>query len=341
MNTKYKNILFSGLIASVILVTTSCNLSEQEPYSGAATISASSAAVTISADDFQKIPGVEKDETYTYTVSLSEPQISDVKIQVWQSGGTATEGEDFDLGEHTLTIPAYETSTTGTITTYADDEVEDAETLQITIGDETTANVIFTPQVYDFVLDNYVSDALDISLMWETDLEWGGTYSSCDYIDWDFYVADAAGFDINDPWVNTYAFWEAESSDCPETMSLVLGDWEVGEYVVWGALWSNQYYYGWDEKPVPITSTFTRAGAFKQTLAQDNADAMLSTQPGAAEDTDFNVMIATVTITDLGFVVKSPDGDEIVSGKIVNGKMRTARPAGSGLNKTEGPVINR
>jgi hypothetical protein len=186
MTTKYKNILFSGLLASVILVTASCN--DQEPYTGASTISASSPTVTINADDFQNIPGVEKDETYTYTVTLSEPQIADVKIQVFQSGGTATEGEDFDLGEHTLVIPAYETSTTGSITTYADTDPEEPETLQITIGDETTANVIYTPQVYDFLIDN-AGGPLDITFDWETDLTDGGVVSSsCDEMDFDFFV---------------------------------------------------------------------------------------------------------------------------------------------------------
>ena len=51
MTTKYKNILFSGLFASVILVTAGCSLSEQEPYTGASTLTASSPTVTISADD--------------------------------------------------------------------------------------------------------------------------------------------------------------------------------------------------------------------------------------------------------------------------------------------------
>lgn len=326
MTTKYKNILFSGLLASVILVTTSCT--EQEPATGASALSASSPTVTINADDFQNIPGVEKDETYTYTVTLSEPQIADVKIKVFQSGGTATEGADFDLGEHTLVIPAYELSTTGTITTYADTDPEDSETLQITIGDATTANANWTPQVYDFVLDNYVADALDINFAWETGLIYAGDeYSACDYIDFDYFVADAAGFDINDKWANTYAFYPAATGDCPEVMTLELEEWEDGEYVIWADLYGSQYYTLWEEKPVPITTTFNRAGLFKQTVVQDNADALLSNQPGDVEGGVYSVVLATVAIADGVFTVTDADGNVIAVGKKSDAKLKAPRPA--------------
>ncbi len=347
MTTKYKNILFSGLLASVILVTASCNLSEQEPYTGAATISASSPTVTISADDFQNIPGVEKNETYTYTVTLSEPQIVDVKIQVFQSGGTATEGEDFDLGEHTLVIPAYELSTTGSIKTYADTDPEDSETLQITIGDETTANVIYTPQVYDFVLDNFVSEVLDITFDFCVDV-----FSEGDAYDWptyggdpDVFVADAEGYDPNDPWATFNGTDFAATGDCPEVLTMDKADWGDGSYVLFYEMWANANSSFWDPQLVPIVATFTQAGLFKKTVVQDESQAIDVTLPGVDdadyEGTDIWGTIAMVTIAGDAYIISDYEGNEIVSGKIVDGKMTSARPAGLEKTASSGLMLNK
>ena len=343
MTTKYKNILFSGLLASVILVTTSCNLSEQEPYTGASTLSASSPTVTINADDFINIPGVEKDQTYTYTVTLSEPQIADVKIQVWQSGGTATEGQDFDLGEHTLVIPAYETSTTGSITTYADTEIEDPETLQITIGDETTANANWTPQVYDFVIDNFVSEVLDITFDFCVDVTSDGdSYAWADYGgDPDVFVADAEGYDPNDPWATFNGTDYAATGDCPEVLTMDKADWGDGSYVLFYEMWANPNSSFWDPQLVPIVATFTQAGLFKKTVVQDESQAIDVTLPGVAdadyEGTDIWGTIAMVTIAGDVYTISDYEGNEVVSGKMVDGKMTSARPAG--LDKTVRTVL--
>lgn len=332
MTTKYKNILFSGLLASVILVTASCNLSEQESYTGTSTLSASSPTVTINADDFINIPGVEKDQTYTYTVTLSEPQIADVKIQVFQSGGTATEGEDFTL-DHTVTIPAYETTGSGTISTIADTDPEDSETLQITIGDETTANVIYTPQVYDFVIDNFVSEVLDISFAFCEEVTFDGDLYVWPDLggDPDIFVSDAAGFDINDPWATFNGTDYAASGDCPEVLTMDKADWGDGEYVLWYEIWSNVNYAFWEPQLIPIVATFTQAGLFQKTVIQDPSQAIDVTLPGVDDadyaGTDIWGAIAIVEIVGDLYIIKDYEGNEIVSGKIVDGKMTTARPA--------------
>jgi len=343
MTTKYKNILFSGLLASVILVTTSCNLSDQEPYTGASTLSATSPTVTINADDFQNIPGVEKDETYTYTVTLSEPQIADVKIAVFQSGGTATEGEDFNLGEHTLVIPAYETSTTGSLTIIADTEPEDSETIQITIGDETTANVIYTPQVYDITIDNFVSEVLDISFDFCVDVTSDGdSYLWSDYGgDPDIFVSDAEGFDINDPWATFNGTGYAASGDCPEVMTMDKADWGDGSYVIWHEIYGNANSSFWDPQFIPIAATFTRAGSFRVTVIQDETQAIDVTLPGDVdadyEGTNIHGAIAMVTIAGDLYTISDYDGNIVAAGKMVNGKMQAARPAG--LDKTTSPNL--
>ncbi len=344
MTTKYKNILFSGLLASVIVVTTSCNLSEQESYTGAATVSASSPTVTINADDFQNIPGVEKDETYTYTVTLSEPQIADVKIAVFQSGGTATEGEDFDLGEHTLTIAAYATSTTGSITTYADVEPEDSETLQITIGDETTANVIYTPQVYDFTLDNFESDLLDISCDFDFEfINEGDIYSACTYgLDMDFLISPAADFDINDPWASALPNYSgATAGNCPEVLTVDYNELGDGEFVIWHEVYGNGNSQFWESKKYGVIASFVRPGVFKHTLVQDESQAMTGSEPGSADaDYEGGVVFGVVALLKVEgdkYTVKDFEGNELITGKMLAGKTRTLRPAE--LNKVASPGL--
>ena len=328
MTTKYKNILFSGLLASVILVTASCT--DQEPATGAATISASSPNVTINADDFQNVPGVEADGTYTYTITLSEPQIADVKFEVYQSGGTATAHEDYDLGESSIIIPAYETSATGSITFYADTDPEETETLQITVGDETTANVNFTPQEYDFVLDNFESEFLDCSFAFCEEV----TFSGTQYIwsdlggDADVYLSEAEGFDINDPW-NSNVVEEVFTTDCPEIMTLEAAELGDGTYIFWHEIWENLNSSFWEPQLIPITATFTQAGVFKKTVIQDESQAIDVTLPGFADDdyegTVIHGAIAMLTIAGDAYIISDYEGNEIASGKMVDGKMKTAR----------------
>ena len=334
MTTKYKNLIFSGLLAWVLVIV-SCK--DQEDYTGLATIEASSPTVSVDANDFENIPGIEEDATYTYTVSLSEPQIADVKIQVFQSGGTATEDVDFALGEHTLVIPAYETSTTGSLTIFGDTEPEDAETLDITIGDISTANAIWTPTTYSFVLDNFVSEVLDIEFAFCVDVFFNGdAYVWPDLGgDPDIFVSDAEGFDITDPWATFNGTGFAATGDCPEVLTMDKADWGDGEYVLWHELYSNINYAFWDPQSIPITATFTQAGLFQKTIVQDDSQAIQSNDIGAA-DADYagtNIWggIARVTIAGDTYTIADFEGNEVLSGKMVDGKMTAARP--SQLNK--------
>lgn len=85
------------------------------------------------------------DVTYTVGVSLSEPQVVDVVVNV-VTGGDAVEGEDYSLSAHSVTIPAYRTDggTIDVTLTGLSQRVE-AETLTLTVGDARTANASITP----------------------------------------------------------------------------------------------------------------------------------------------------------------------------------------------------
>ena len=328
MITKYKKIIFSGVIMALALLTTSCELGEQEDYTGFATLKATSPDINITGD-FDPVNGIEKDATYNFTLTLTEPQISDIKVNVYQSGGTATEGEDFVINTPHIIIPANSTTVTGSFSTIRDTDYEDTETLALTVGDDKLANTVYTPQTFNFTIENYESEDLEISFNWCVDLIFDGdTYSSGDYVDLDFFVSPAADFDINDPWATFTGDWQGGTGDCPEKITMTPADFPDGEYIIWHEIWSNQYHFLWDEKSIPVTTTFVRAGVFTETIVQDDSQAMLSTDLGGKEGgTEINSIFAKVTIANGKYTVSYFEGDEIVSGKIVDGKMRTPRPA--------------
>lgn len=73
------------------------------------------------------------------------------------------------------------------------------------------------------------------------------------------------------------------------------------------------------------------------TVVQDDSQAQNAQDPGADdddyEDTRVNGIVALLTIAGDLYIVKDFEGNEIKSGKIVDGKMRTPRPANAKLNK--------
>jgi len=76
----------------------------------------------------------ETAETVTLGFQLDEPTKEDVTVTLAVTGGTATEGEDFELLETTRTIPAGETNGSFSIELINDIEDEEDETIEITIS---------------------------------------------------------------------------------------------------------------------------------------------------------------------------------------------------------------
>jgi hypothetical protein len=94
------------------------------------------------------------DMVYNYTVSLSETQISDTRLYIQQTGGTA---DDHDIAMTSLiVIPAGYLTGSGEIMIYADEEIEGDETAIIEIGDVRTANAAFTPVTVNINIVDYV-----------------------------------------------------------------------------------------------------------------------------------------------------------------------------------------
>ena len=152
-----------ALEMSAIILTTACT---EDDATGDATNAPSSPSLTVALDFEGEQSLVEAETTYGFTVSISEAQITNVRVHLSQTGGDATKGDDFDFPS-TVTIAAGTTSISDVFTIHADEILEDTETatIQITDGTEANLNSISGTSV-TFSIMNHSEDDLAIGLSW-------------------------------------------------------------------------------------------------------------------------------------------------------------------------------
>jgi len=137
-----------------------------DDFTGDSTWNVSSPSLSVSLDFANSQTLVEAETTYGFTVTLSEPQLVDVSVTLTQTGGTATEGDDFSF-PHTVRIPAGSTSASDVIAIHADDLIEETETATIRIASGTESNVsAINEQVVSFSILNLTSGDLAVGLEW-------------------------------------------------------------------------------------------------------------------------------------------------------------------------------
>lgn len=198
------------------------------------------------------IPAVSYDATndfvYTIGVDLTEAQIVDVAVHVFQADGDATEGEDFDISTSRVIIPAGSTSSSFDLTLYGNSVRDAAESLTIQVGDERTANANVTPVTInvtlnkspDVVLNPPPATTIDFTLRWAfaDDYLNIGEDEICDYIDdLDLTIQPQGGgiYDATD--LLGYA---AATLSCPEEGTINVADMVDGAvYDVWFAIYSG------------------------------------------------------------------------------------------------------
>ena len=125
---KIKYILSSAILTLFIV---GCEVQEakQDPAGLASTDGYPTASFTFAGGDLTSNEG---DETvYVYDVELSKPIKYNIDFSFVQTGGTATEGEDFTFVR--ATVPAFETAGQMSIVILNDLAIEDTETLELTI----------------------------------------------------------------------------------------------------------------------------------------------------------------------------------------------------------------
>jgi hypothetical protein len=153
----------STLALSAFLLMFSCS---EDDATGKSTQTPTAPSLTVGIDFNENQSLVETDRTYDFTVNLSEAQIVDVLVNVAQTSGTATNGEDFSIPS-TILIPAGATSAAGTIELFEDDLAEETETAQISLSLGNEANLSsVSGQVINFEILNVEEDDLIIDLSW-------------------------------------------------------------------------------------------------------------------------------------------------------------------------------
>lgn len=159
-----KNKIFKTLLMiSAFALVIGCN---EDEFTGDSTKIASNPSLSVSLDFANSQTLVEKEATYGFTVTLSEPQIVDVRINLSQIAGTATDGEDFSM-PHSVTIPAGSTSVSDVIALHADDLIEETETATIKIATGTESNVSsITDATVSFNILNLTEGDLAIGMSW-------------------------------------------------------------------------------------------------------------------------------------------------------------------------------
>ncbi|OMP30256.1 hypothetical protein [Mangrovimonas sp. DI 80] len=158
------NFIKISLLALATIFTTSCS---DDDLTGHSTKEPSSPTLSVALDFANSQTLVEEETTYGFTVSISEPQIVAVRVYLEQTGGDATDGEDFSF-PHSVTIPAGSTSVSDVIAIHADDLIEETETATIKIGTGFESNVsAVNEQIVTFSIENLVEGDLMIGLSWE------------------------------------------------------------------------------------------------------------------------------------------------------------------------------
>lgn len=263
--------LYTALLLMLCAFISSCS---KDDYTGQSTLKNSGAVGTLNLD----APAVmeEKDTTIKFSITLDKPQVVDIKVRIHTSGDAELD-HDYALKSTELIIPAFTTSVTSELKIFNDTEIENADTIILTIGDETTANLNFSPQTKQIILTNAVSSDLDLTFDWSGTAAYDGIeVALCDSVDLDMYVFDADGNDLG--------IYGAATGDCPEHLGTA--GWADGDYYITANLYINRV------RPTdgtvvefPITITATQAGLFEDAMYhQAAANVIKSTDPDYYDD---------------------------------------------------------
>ena len=292
-----KKFLFSFAIAAmgIILVGLS-SCTKQEDFTGHATAKAANANGSLDMTGSHSYVEPKEDMVIPFTLTLSEPQIVDVIINVTHlPGGTATVDADFSY-DHQITIPAHHTSGVCEVKILADAVSEYDESFTLQFGDSTTTNVNFTTKKVDFSITSH-----DLALVFD----WGGTadlngtsISFCDSVDMDIYVMDVDTTDLG--------IYGAATGACPE--SLTISNFENGDYYLWVNLYLSNVKPDAGTIEIPLAITVARGSDAFQSISAPAESLITSMDPDGA----FKSLIK-VTVSDDAFVITNPyNGDVLI-----------------------------
>jgi hypothetical protein len=215
---------------------------------------------------------------------------------------------------YAIIIPPYSTSYSFEIEAADDMVTEMLESGSVIIEAYASRMAMVTNDAIAFDMSITNSEKLEMEFNWNNgDVNLFGTdYPVCPNTDVDVYIADGAGFDINNAWANELGIYDAVTGDCPETMMIREGQYPDGEYVLFTDLWTNGFAgYGATDS-FSVTTTYAKGSAYAGSLAQDPSQAYNANTFAQS----FNGYVAKITIAGDVFTITDYNGVQIESGRM-------------------------
>lgn len=266
---------------------------------------------------------VDDEITYSYTITLNEPQSKDIHFSVKQIAGSA-DSDDFEFSP-SVVIPAYATTATGTITVLSDVAPEGTEDFTLQIGDVNTSNATLAPTTVSFTIVNAISPDLDLTFNFNKAFSIGGTpLTMCGITyDMDFYVFDS-NFD-------DFGVYDAAASGCPEHLVMDPATFPDGEYHIFYDIWDTGNLNGGantatdglnnflhDPFTIPISVDYFRAGGIEEgTFNQESIYAPRSSSPAGYQNPNGNYVI-TIIVANGVYTLQNSIPEVIASGRTAN-----------------------
>jgi hypothetical protein len=274
---------------------------------------------------------VTEGDTIFYTITIDKMLERALTFSLNQTGGTATE-DNYTCDA--VVLAPYTKSVQLMIITYKDYDPTPSWTIEGEIGvfgiaEKYLLNPSTVNPIVSFTINNFVSPDLEVEFYWDQEvLIDGDPYDAADYIDFDFLVSEAEGFDINDPWATEIGIYDAATGDHPE--KLVLSGLDDGDYILWADLyWSGFAGESNDSSLIAITTVFNRQGTSLMDLEvlQDESQRMVADQAGYDNDPTgvYDGICAKVTVAAGKYTIIGFDGTTLGTWKA--SAVRAKRPA--------------
>jgi len=246
---------------------------------------------------------ISEGEELVLDYSLGDNQIFDLTVE-YDLGGTASEGDDYDVSAHSSDIAALEKAGSLTLASYEDFDTEGDETVTITFtGSRGDGSII--SKTTTVTIKDVINQGLVMIFDWDVPFTFAGSnYTTCPYIDLDVYVLDSDGNDLG--------IYGAATGACPETL-IFNADMADGTYYLASNMWENGLAGLSLNLDMPITMTAFKQNVFSVTYTQ--TDVWTSEDPDQANDGNASFKeVAVVTKSGTTFTVSAPDGTVLGSG---------------------------
>ena len=217
---------------------------------------------------------------------------------------------------YAIIIPPYSTSYSFEIEAADDMVTEMLESGSVIIEAYASRMALVTNDAISFDMDITNVEKLAMVFAWDNGPVnlFGTDYDVCANTDVDVYIADGAGFDINNAWANELGIYDAATGACPEEMIIREGQYPDGEYVLFTDLWDNAFAGYGATTSFAMNMDYTKGSTYSGVLVQDPSQAYnANTNAGS-----FNGYLAKLTIAGSTFTITDYNGTVVESGLMAN-----------------------